>query len=190
VRYRRGRYGVLDGAIGGIAAGLFGAACAAVLFPGLGLGGPWLFLNLVGATVDQSWARFDGFHWLATPYGLAIHIAVSLSVGVVIAWAASRSSLWATVSGALVAAAFWAAAEHAWLPLVNPSLFRAAPPILMAAGHLAFGLIAGAYLDVRGRTVVKEVQAWAASPTVARRPRGLIRRRSRTAARTYSAGRA
>ena len=190
MRYRREEYGVLDGAFAGVFGGLVIAAGSAVLFPLASLGSPWTFLNLASATVDQSWARHEGFHWLATPYGLFVHAAFCLSLGVLITWAANRTFLWATVTGALVASGFWWLAQETWLPLLNPAFYRAVPSILTTTGHLALGLFVGIYLDVRGRTVVKEVHAWAASPTAPRRTSSSSRRRSAAARPSYSSSRA
>lgn len=154
----RSDYSTLDGAVEGVIAGLRLAAGAAVTAPASELGSPWLPLNLIGAVLDQSWARFDGFHSLATPYGLFAHLIVSLRLGVLVAWASSRSILWATFTGGLVGGLFWLAAQTSWLPMVNPAHARAVPDELMLAGHLAFGFMVGAYLDVRGRTSVVDVR--------------------------------
>jgi hypothetical protein len=189
VRHQRAEYSVLDGAVGGVGASLAIAAGALPLFPAAGLGGPWAFLNLASATIDQGWARHEGFHWLATPYGLLVHVLFCLCLGVAITWAANRSFLWASLTGALVASAFWWVAAETWLPLLNPALYRAVPPNLLAAGHLALGLLVGLYLDIRGRTVFKEVRSWATSPTEARRPSSSSRRRSRSARPSYSPSR-
>ena len=190
MRHVRAEYGVLDGAF----AGLFGSLCLAagdfITLPIARAGSGWAYLNLAGATFDQAWARYETFHWLATPYGLFVHAVFCLSLGVLITWAANRSFLWATVTGALVASGFWWLAQETWLPLLNPVLYRAIPASLLATGHLALGLLVGIYLDVRGRTVVKEVHAWATSPTAIRRPSNSSRRRSRAARPSYSASRA
>jgi hypothetical protein len=189
VRHLRSEYGVLDGAVGGVLAGLAIATGSLALFPAAELGGPWAFLNLASATIDQAWSRYEAFHWLATPYGLFVHVMFCLCLGVVITWASNRSFLWATLTGGLVATGFWWVAAESWLPLLNPALYRAVPPNMLAAGHLALGLLVGFYLDVRGRTVVKEVQTWATSPTEARRPSSSSRRRSRSARPSYSPSR-
>jgi hypothetical protein len=189
VRHLRAEYGVLDGAAGGVGGGLAIAVGTLALFPAAALGGPWTFLNLASATIDQGWARHEAFHWLATPYGLLVHLLFCLCLGVVITWAANHSFLWATVTGALVASGFWWVAAETWLPLMNPALYRAVPPNMLAAGHLALGLLVGLYLDIRGRAIVKEVQLWAASPTEARRPSSSSKRRLRTARPSYSPSR-
>ena len=189
MRYRREEYGVLDGAFAGLFGGMVLAAGTIVIFPLASLGGSWSFLNLVSATIDQGWARYEDFHWLATPYGLFVHAMFCLSLGVLVTWAANRTFLWATVSGALVATAFWWLAHETWMPLINPALYRAVPWLLLAAGHLALGLFVGIYLDVRGRTVVKEVHAWATSPTAPRRPSSASRRKYRSARPSYSPSR-
>ena len=190
MRYLREEYGVLDGAFAGAFGGVVMAAGTAVLFPLAGLGGAWSFLNLASATIDQGWARYEGFHWLATPYGLFVHVLFCLSLGVLVTWASNRSFLWATVTGALVASGFWWLAHQTWLPLINPALYRAVPSGLLAAGHLALGLFVGIYLDARGRTVVKEVHPWGASRTAARRTSSSSKRRSAAARPSYSSSRA
>jgi hypothetical protein len=190
VRYLREEYGVLDGAFAGLFGGTLLAAGSVVIFPLARLGTPWSFINHVSATIDQGWARYEGFHWLATPYGLFVHVLFCLSLGVLISWASNRSFLWATVTGALVASGFWWLAHETWLPLINPALYRAVPSSLLAAGHLALGLFVGIYLDARGRTVVKEVHSWAASPTAAKRASSSSRRRSAAARPSYSSSRA
>jgi hypothetical protein len=167
VQELRAQYGVLNGAFAGVVGGLLVAGAAFTVFPAARLGGRWTFLNLAGATFDQGWARYDGFHWLATPYGLLVHIIFCLSLGVLITWASNRCFLWATLTGAFVAAGFWWLAQETWLPLLNPALFRAVPSSLMAAGHLTLGVLIGVYLDLSGRTVITASRM---PPRHARRP--------------------
>ncbi len=119
--YTAGVYGGLAGGLGMIIVGLVYG-----LLSGHGI---WYPLNLIAATVIRSWqhaslAQLEQFSFAGLVVGMAIHILMSIGLG--LAFAILLPTLpgpplvWAFVVGPIL----WAGAVYAGLPLLNPVMSR------------------------------------------------------------------
>lgn len=140
------RAGVIGGALGGLAmvlvAALYGFASGF---------GPWLPVNLIGATLVRNLqsATIDQlvqFSAAALIAGLVLHAALSIGLGYIFALllptCPGTPIVWALTIGPLL----WAIASVLTLPLVNPVMAQHVDRGSFFIAHVVYGLVLGGWI--------------------------------------------
>ncbi len=138
--------GIYGGLLGGLA--MVPVALAYGVLSGRGI---WYPINLVAATLIRSWqqASPDQVAQFSVPgilIGLAIHIVVSVGLGLLFA------ILLPTLPGPPLAWAFlvgpilWAGAVYAGLPLLNPVMARYIDLPSFAVANIVYSLVLGLWV--------------------------------------------
>ncbi len=138
----------------GIAGGLLGGAGVAAvgLTYGLISGNLWLPVNAVAATVlrdlqRRSPAELSQFDPVAVVVGLALHLAMSIGLGVLFTFILTtlpgRPLYWGPVIGPLL----WVGATTAALPILNPVMAANVEWVSFGLANVLYGLILGWWID-------------------------------------------
>lgn len=139
--------GVYGGLLGGLA-----MIPIAVLYGLMSGHGIWYPLNLIAATLFRSWQQSSPqalaeFSLAGLTAGLAIHVLMSLILGlsfaVVLPTLPGRPLYWAFLVGPLL----WFSAVYAGLPLLNPIMARQIDLPSFALANIAYSLVLGYWVD-------------------------------------------
>ena len=135
--------GIVGGIIGGLAMVVVALAYGIISQKGI-----WYPVNLIGATLlrdlqGASCADFQQFNLAALIAGLLIHLAISVTLGLLFALLLptlpGAPALWAIIVGPLL----WAIATLVALPLLNPVMERCVDWASFAIAHVAYSLVLG-----------------------------------------------
>jgi len=135
----------------GIRGGLVGSAAmaaVAVLFGYIHYGSMWYPINLVGAIVYKHELQLGTpmlmhFHAVLFLVALAIHVSVSLVVGLLYGALLPMLPRRPILLGGIFAPLLWSGAVHAVLHIVNPLLYARINWAWFVASQVAFGVVAG-----------------------------------------------
>jgi len=142
--------GAVGGAIGGMAMGMV----SMILFPVLRIGGFWQPLNLMAAVFHQPWGSIEGFASGPLVVGIAVHMAMSIGLGLLFASFVGAGGGVDQLGGSalvIVAAVFltmlvWVLNQYVTLPVLDPVMARRFPHWLFALGHAVYGASVGGSL--------------------------------------------
>ncbi len=141
--YSAGLEGGLAGGIGMIAVGL--------VYGLMSSHGVWYPVNLIAATVIRPWqaaspAQLEQFSALGLVVGLAIHLLMSMGLGLLygalLPALPGNPLLWALLVGPIL----WAGAVFAGLPLLNPAMARLVDLPSFAVANIVYSLILGTWI--------------------------------------------
>lgn len=144
VEYHPYRAGLQGGAVGGVAMAI--VACA---YGWIFQGSPWVPINLLAAMLlpgvgSGGIEALKAFHLGTFLFATGMHVAISLSVGLVysavLPMLPGRTLLW----GGVVAPVVWTGVAWAAMGIVNPELDQYVSWGWFIASQIAFGLAAGA----------------------------------------------
>ncbi len=139
--------GVYGGLLGGLA-----MIPVAVLYGLMSGHGIWYPLNLIAATLIRSWQQsspqtLTDFNPAGLAVGLAIHVLMSLSLGLLFAvllpTLPGRPLFWAFLVGPIL----WFGAVYAGLPLLNPIMARQIDLPSFAIANILYSLCLGYWVD-------------------------------------------
>lgn len=139
--------GIYGGALGGAA-----MVIVAIVYGVLSGNGVWYPVNLIAATVIRQWQSapaetFMQFNPTGLIFGAAIHIIVSVVIGVLFALLLptlpGRPIFWAFIVGPVL----WYGALIAALPLVNPVMAKYVDLPSFLVAHLVYSLVLGLSLE-------------------------------------------
>ncbi|MCG3112183.1 MAG: hypothetical protein MCM46_10230 [Candidatus Manganitrophus sp. SB1] len=132
----------------GVFCGLIGAAsmaAVAMLFALFFQGDLWRPMKLAAATFLGEGAIGPGFQFGPVFLGLALHLTLSVALGVFFVWLGGYLSVGGAIAwGVIFSLSIWVIMQFGLLPVMNPWL-AAAPPIPFALAHIAFGISLGIY---------------------------------------------
>jgi uncharacterized OsmC-like protein len=138
------RASIRSGIVGGILGGVVMAIWLMFILWLTGTGF-WTLLNLITNTVWRTAPLSAVFSVSALVIGLAVHVAMSVLFGVLIAAAAWRlpgTRSLVIAGGALFAAVLWAVMQYGIWRAVDPAAARVITPWVFAVAHLIFGVLA------------------------------------------------
>ena len=135
--------GVRGGLVGGVA-----MAAVAMLYGLIHYHSIWYPVNLVGAVVyahelQMSAARLSQFSVVLFLVALAIHLTVSLLVGLLYGTLLPMLPRHPVVLGGVIAPLVWSGVVHASLGIINPLLNQRIDWMWFLASQVAFGCVAG-----------------------------------------------
>ncbi|WP_188186867.1 DUF6789 family protein [Nonomuraea sp. SYSU D8015] len=139
---------MVAGVLGGLVGGMVMAACCMVMLYATGEG-LWAPLNYIAHTFWRQ-APLDGtWNSTAAVIGIAMHLLMSLLLGVLFALLAARVrpaprrlSSWA-LAGMLYGLTLWVINHYLLWPMVDRAAAQAFTPWVFAVGHLIYGLALG-----------------------------------------------
>lgn len=149
--------GAVAGLVGGIAIAMW--SMIVLWLTGAGF---WTPLNLIAHTLWRG-APLDGtFSLGALLIGMAVHMMMSIGLGVVLATLASRFTALSANRGTLAlfgmafGLAVWAVMQFAAWRIVDPAAAPLFTPWVFAVAHLMYGAVAGLGLPVSARVLHRQ----------------------------------
>jgi hypothetical protein len=136
------------GSVGGLIGGIFMGAVSMLMFPMFDLGTCWRPFNLIAAVVHPHWGELSTFVLLPTTIGIVIQLALSVFVGMLIAWLV-RPGQTVLLRTLLVSMLLWLVMNYLFLPQADPLLYQVFPPWAHAVAYFCYGLGLGVYLSWR-----------------------------------------
>ena len=167
--HSEGTHPLVAGGVGGLLGGAAMGVVAAVLFPALGLGSAFRPFVLFGALLDQNWAQ-RGFSLGPFLVGLAIHVVMSLALGVLFAWLVNYSrGRTVVVDGLVFGLVVWLVNHLGLLRIADPAAARGWPWWLFAVAHALYGLIVGGFVAwTRAPRLTRAAERTSAAPAATR----------------------
>lgn len=152
------RSGILGGLVGGVA-----MAVVAMAYGWISRGSIWYPVNLLGAVVyahalQLSVVRLLRFNLILFLVALAIHLSVSLLVGLLYGAMLPMLPRRPILLGGVIAPLFWSGLVYAVLGIVNPLLDQRIDWLWFVASQIAFGCVAGLVVVRYARVRVNQVQ--------------------------------
>jgi len=146
LEYHPYRSGLKGGAVGGVAMAI--VACA---YGWIVQGSPWLPINLLAAMLlpgvgSEGIEALKAFHLGTFLFATGMHVAISLSVGLVYSAVLPMLPGHVLLWGGIVGPAVWSGVAWAAMGIVNPELDAHVRWGWFVASQVAFGLAAGAVI--------------------------------------------
>jgi hypothetical protein len=152
-------YPVSAGVKGGLA-GSVAMAVVACTFGLLRFGSIWYPINLLAAVVDLQSLKAPGglnaFHFDSFGFALAIHVVVSITVGLLYGAMLPMFPRRPILLGGLIAPVLWSALVYTMLGLVNPMMATHIDWSWFVASQVAFGVVAGLVVVRQSRMLTAE----------------------------------
>jgi hypothetical protein len=150
--------GIRGGIIGGVA-----MAAVAMLFGVISHGSVWYPINLLAAAAlpslaQASTAQLASFNGVALLVAIAVHVVMSLFVGLLYGVTLPMLPRFPVLWGGVVAPLVWTGVVWASLGIVNPTLDQRVEWSWFVGSQIAFGLAAGFVVSRSER--VRTLQSW------------------------------
>lgn len=155
-------FNFLSGIEGGLAGGVAMAA-PAVAYSLVKFHTPWYAINLLAAGGFPSWSIASdnflaAFHLEGFLAAFAIHLTVSVMVGLLYAALLPIMPRWPIVSAGFAVPLLWTAMAYSIMNIVSPILNERVDWLWFVVSQIAFGLVAGFVVNLRIRIQSPEFQ--------------------------------
>jgi len=156
-------YGIVAGIEGGLAGGL-AMTVPATLFSYFKFHSLWYALNLLAAGGFTSWgnasdAFLSQFHIEGLVAGLAIHVALSILMGLLFGAMLPMYPRYPIVTAGFMFPLLWTGLAYSVMSIVSPILNERIDWLWFIPSQVAFGLVAGFVINLRVKVRTAEFQA-------------------------------
>ena len=156
-------YGIVAGIEGGLAGGL-AMTVPATLFSYFKFHSLWYALNLLAAGGFTSWgnasdAFLSQFHIEGLVAGLAIHVALSILMGLLFGAMLPMYPRYPIVTAGFMFPLLWTGLAYSVMSIVSPILNERIDWLWFIPSQVAFGLVAGFVINLRIKVRTEEFQA-------------------------------
>jgi len=156
-------YGIVAGIEGGLAGGL-AMTVPATLFSYFKFHSLWYALNLLAAGGFTSWgnasdAFLSQFHIEGLVAGLAIHVALSILMGLLFGAMLPMYPRYPILTAGFMFPLLWTGLAYSVMSIVSPILNERIDWLWFIPSQVAFGLVAGFVINLRIKVRTEEFQA-------------------------------
>lgn len=151
-------YPIRAGVKGGIAGGV-AMAVLAVMYGMISGRGMWYAVNVLAAGFfpgRHPLAQIGAFQWDSLIIASALHLLVSLSVGLLYGATLPMLPRHPILLGGLIAPILWSGLIHSFLELINPILNQRIDWVWFALSQIGFGIVAGIVVSREQRVPTRQ----------------------------------